>query len=389
MSTTNGNGKPARTLDPEAERAITRMRVNLEELVGDIMPSNLILALPRRGPNRSYNDAIAAMLLAHIISQYRVPEKHDPWWGGDLYRLDRETLAKRWGTYPDAVSDALSFLIKLGFVVRRKTPVHDDEGNPINWNIHVWPKIDAIVDALKNAKAGDLPAKSTKPRRVYNRLSDDPKKLYTPKSQALETTGLDTQNHRFRQGKTTGLEKAKPQATPLTASEQRQNNNENVSGAQASLVSPSATEGAKPPGPPELYQDSSDEDLADYFIYYWNQSFHQFFGASYRAQKADRAEAIQYFTDYDHDPDEVLVLAERAWVASAAKRKPTPGIWSDYFQCLKARSIQYFFRHNDKIIDELKKDRQKNDGWISEPKLKKAIQAGITKWVEEHYGDDE
>jgi hypothetical protein len=104
----NSNGKPARTPDPEAERAITVMRVNREELAGDIMLHYLMAALPKRGPNRSYNDAVAAWLLAHVISQYRVQEGHDPWWGGSLYRLDRRDLAKRSGTYLQSRKSARS-----------------------------------------------------------------------------------------------------------------------------------------------------------------------------------------------------------------------------------------------------------------------------------------
>src|SRR4051812_38558767 len=108
--------KKPRRLDPKAERAIMEMRTLREHFVGDIVPSYMFGAFAKGEGRRTYADAIRPMVLSHIVNQYRVPEKSDPWWNDQLYRLNRTELAKRFYTEPDVISACISSLRRDGFI---------------------------------------------------------------------------------------------------------------------------------------------------------------------------------------------------------------------------------------------------------------------------------
>jgi len=261
MSTNNGDGKPARTLDPETQRAIELWRIHHAELRGDILPHYLLGAVPRRvskskgkaikirQTRRTYADAVCAMVLAHIIGQVRVLEKHQPWWDGPSYRINRGQLAHDFDCEPDVISKCLGRLLKAGLIGRRREPVHNSEGKPKDWNIYVWPIIPAIVDALK--KASKPPEKKKRAS-----LSDDP--VNTPLNGA-QTPKVNTplkgvkrcSSTGYREALEGGIETPLKGVTVLMSSEAQQNNTtipSNVCGVIApSELAPSALRGAPRP----------------------------------------------------------------------------------------------------------------------------------------------
>src|SRR5439155_19412440 len=135
-------------LDRLVQEAIrlTNDKNNQKLLAGPIIPAWLRPALPVMGKSkpassrRSQLDTIALLVLGEIVGAYRA-KGSKTWWRGPAYQLDRRQSAMQYGTTPEDVSRAVTFLEGADIVWVKRQARKNADGDYAGNSVFVVPNM--------------------------------------------------------------------------------------------------------------------------------------------------------------------------------------------------------------------------------------------------------